>query len=275
MLELRGLFGGKISEGLALLIVQDIQHICRDAREKSRIVPLLGDINIAHILKSKEIAHLARRHEGGCAEITGEEGQSAESDGAELCTVRDCLRNCIAALLSTSTRLRAAVRVLWAFTRTILGALVAPANPARRRRQVAQLVGVESGCHDALCHSRPGPEARLAERFLDGSRFFGRERIRIVLGKDGLHLLFLRVGERLGYPRPVPAAFVAWAAFARGRALPVARRVSVLCCEEARQRAECQREKNDSGFHITLCFDRIYCQFSVPAVCTVSSCPRG
>ncbi len=54
--------------------------------------------------------------------------------------------------------------------------------------------------------SAPGRrESCLAERLVDGSCLIGRERVRVILGEDGLHLLFLRIREGLRIPRPVPA----------------------------------------------------------------------
>ena len=131
------MFGGQIREPLALPIVQDLQYIPGNPDEEHGVVSLPGGINIAHILKAEEIAHLAWRHEGGRAEITREERQPAEGDGAQLRAIRDRLRQGILAWLSVCARLRATVSVRRPVTRLTRGALVATAGLTRRRRQVA------------------------------------------------------------------------------------------------------------------------------------------
>ena len=60
------------------------QDIAGNPSKKCGVVSIPCCIHIPHILKSEEIADLARRDEGGGAEITGDKGKPAEGNGMEL-----------------------------------------------------------------------------------------------------------------------------------------------------------------------------------------------
>ena len=165
-------------------------------------MPLLGSVDVAHVLKPEIIAHLARRDEGVGAEVAGEERQPAERNGAELCAVGGGLGQGV--LLSATVRLwtvLAATRLLAGLglrvRRPTALAVRRPlpafaARTPRRRREIAQLVRVEAGATDGVGHGWSAAQPGLAECLVDSLGLVRSEGIGVVLRQYGLDLLDLR-----------------------------------------------------------------------------------